>query len=89
MELGIAADESGPELTSHLPFPHPRQVDVVGPVGCPRLHLGKVGVKIQLADVVPQQLAKTHRKIIVAVDDRELCEDPFHPFPGALAVSAW
>lgn len=53
MELGAAADESRPELPSHLASPHPRQVDVVRPVGRPWLHLGEVSVKIQLADVIP------------------------------------
>ena len=89
MELGAAADESRPELTTHLPSPHPRQVDVVRPVGRPWLHLGEVSVKVQLADVIPQKLAQTHRKIIVAVDDRELCEDPFHPLPRGLTVFSW
>ena len=89
MELGAAADESRPELTSHLPSSHPRQVDVVRPVGRPWLHLGEVSVKIQLADIVPQKLAQAHWKIIVAVDDRELCENPFHPFPGRLPVFVW
>ena len=89
MELGAAADESRPELTSHLPSPHPGQVDVVGPVGGPRLHLGQVAVEIEQADVVPEQLAQTHREIIVAVDDWELCEDPRHPLPSGLTVFAW
>ena len=86
MELGAAADESRPELASHLALSHTGQVDVVGPVGRPWLHLGQVSVKVQLADVVPQQLAQTHWEIIVAVDDWELCEDPCHPFPGGLPV---
>ena len=76
MELGAAADESRPELPSHLASPHAGQVDVVCPVGGPGLHLGQVAVKVKQADVVPEQLAQSHGEIIVAVDDWELCENP-------------
>ena len=62
---------------------------MVGPIGGPRLHNGQVGVEVKLADVVPQQLADSHREVIVAVDDGELCQDPLYSCLRCLGVLPW